>query len=108
VPSISSGYVASIDCDQVGLAVAMLGGGRQSTNDVIDPAVGVVLHKKAGDVVTENEPLVTVHFNAADQLEEACDLLYAAYHLTNSARYMPQPLVRKVIEGVPAKGTSAY
>jgi thymidine phosphorylase len=90
--------VAKIDGEQIGRACAMLGGGRLGPEDIVDPAVGLVLHKKTGDVVTNQEPLVTLHYNTAQQLDEACALVQEAFHLTNGARYMPQPLVTKVIE----------
>jgi pyrimidine-nucleoside phosphorylase/thymidine phosphorylase len=96
--STASGCVAKIDGEQIGRACAMLGGGRLGPEDIVDPAVGLVLHKKTGDVVTNQEPLVTLHYNTAQQLDEACALVQEAFHLTNGARYMPQPLVTKVIE----------
>ena len=42
---------------------------------VIDPAVGIVLHKKVGDLVIEGEPLLTVHVNERRRLEAALQIL---------------------------------
>src|SRR5246127_3209352 len=46
------GYLASLQCEQVGTACVILGGGRERKEDSVDPAVGIVLHKKVGDAVS--------------------------------------------------------
>jgi pyrimidine-nucleoside phosphorylase/thymidine phosphorylase len=97
----SAGYVASIACEQVGTASVVLGGGREKKEDAVDPAVGLVLHKKVGDAVAEGESICTIHYNSDARLTEAIALLEGAYRITNSARFVPQPLVHRVIEGKP-------
>jgi pyrimidine-nucleoside phosphorylase len=100
--SKASGYVASIACEQVGTASVVLGGGREKKEDAVDPAVGLVLHKKVGDAVIEGESICTIHHNSDARLHEAVGLLEHAYRITNSARFVPQPLVHRVIEGKPS------
>ena len=58
VLSPASGFVESIQCEQVGIASLVLGGGREKKEDVIDPAVGLVLHKKVGDPVQKGEAVL--------------------------------------------------
>ncbi|MFB3813178.1 MAG: thymidine phosphorylase [Terriglobales bacterium] len=99
VTSLWSGYVAQIECEQVGVASVMLGGGREKKEDGIDPAVGIVLQKKVGDSVDSGEALCTVHYNDVANLEKVCAMLKQAYRVTNAARYVASPLVRRVIEG---------
>jgi pyrimidine-nucleoside phosphorylase len=106
VPSTWSGYVAQIECEQVGVASVMLGGGREKKEDTVDPAVGIMLHKKVGDQVSAGEALCTVHYNGTENLEKVCARLKQAYRVTNAARYVPRPLVSRVIEGKP-QGQSA-
>lgn len=55
------GYIAGLDALNIGRAVMHLGAGRQQVGDVINPSVGVVLHKKIGDWVQPGESLATVH-----------------------------------------------
>src|SRR5580700_6654443 len=49
VLSAKEGYIASLQCEQVGTACVILGGGRERKEDSVDPAVGIVLHRKVGD-----------------------------------------------------------
>lgn len=61
VQSETSGYVEEIAAEEMGVASAMLGAGRQTKDDVIDLAVGLVLEKKVGDRVDEGETLAVIH-----------------------------------------------
>jgi thymidine phosphorylase len=94
-----SGFIASIDCERVGTASMVLGGGREKKEDAVDPAVGLVIHKKLGDEVSAGEPLCTVHYNASARLDEALGLLRAAYHIAPVAPELPRTLIHQVIEG---------
>ena len=53
----------------------LLGGGRETVDSTIDPAVGFVFHKKVGDPVAVGEPIVTVHLGKASRREEALALV---------------------------------
>src|ERR1700675_1995707 len=64
VASPASGYVASIQCEQLGIAGVILGGGREKKEDKIDPAVGLEFHKRIGDAVERGEPLCTMYYNS--------------------------------------------
>src|SRR5579864_2969838 len=71
VTSPAAGFIAATQCEQLGIACVVLGGGREKKEDAIDPAVGIEFHKRIGDAVTRGEPLCTLHYNAATRLEEA-------------------------------------
>lgn len=58
-----SGVVQAIDANKIGVATMMLGAGRSTKDDTIDLSVGIVLHKKVGDQVDKNTPLLTIHAN---------------------------------------------
>jgi thymidine phosphorylase len=60
LPAPSSGFVLDVDPYLLGEAVVDLGGGRRRAEDRIDPAVGVLLHKRHGDRVERGEPLASV------------------------------------------------
>ena len=49
VASPSAGFIAATNCEQLGAALATLGGGREKKEDTIDHAVGLEFHKRIGD-----------------------------------------------------------
>src|SRR5581483_1567264 len=98
VLSPAAGYVATIQCEQVGTASVVLGGGRERKEDSVDPAVGIVLHKKIGDKVVGGEPLCTIHYNFEARLASAKQLLEASYQIAD-APPAKRPMVHRVIQG---------
>ena len=58
-----SGYVQNIDALEIGLSSMTLGGGRETLDDVIDMAAGIMLNKKVGDQVNEGAVLCYLHSN---------------------------------------------
>jgi len=98
VVSAKSGYVSAIQCEGVGTASVVLGGGREKKEDSIDPAVGVVVHKKVGDRVSAGEPLCTLHYNSDTRAAQAKELIEQSYRIGETPP-APLPLVRKIIPG---------
>jgi len=97
VVSAKAGYVGSIQCEQVGTACVILGGGRERKEDSVDPAVGIVLHKKVGDQVNGGEPLATIYYNAAPRAERARQLIEASFEIASSVPSAKRPLIHRVI-----------
>ncbi len=97
VPSPQSGYVTAIACELVGTACVILGGGRERKEDSVDPAVGIVVHKKIGDKVSAGEPLCTIHCHSGSQADRAKTLLEESYQIAAAAPAYQQPLVHRVI-----------
>jgi pyrimidine-nucleoside phosphorylase len=93
----SSGYIQSVHCEQVGIASLVLGGGRNTKEDVIDFAVGLELHKKVGDKVESGERIATVHYNSDAKLSESLKLLKEAYHIGSNSVSTPRKLIKKII-----------
>jgi pyrimidine-nucleoside phosphorylase len=96
VKSDSNGYLSATNCMQFGVALAMLGGGREKKEDTIDPGVGLEFHKRIGDRVATNESLVTIHYNCDAKLADAVALI------ENSLVFTDQPapakkLVRRLV-----------
>src|SRR5579864_7994951 len=97
VVSAGGGYIASIQCEQLGVACVVLGGGREKKDDRIDPAVGLEFHKRIGDAVERGEPLCTLHYNADARLEEARHLVETAYRIEPEKPKTIPPLIHRVI-----------
>jgi pyrimidine-nucleoside phosphorylase len=92
-----SGCVAGMNAEALGLASIALGGGREKKEDAVDPAVGLVVHKKFGDAVERGEPLLTLHCNSTARLEEARALALAAYRIDARPPAGPRPLILRTI-----------
>jgi len=75
VKSANAGYLTLMQCEQIGTACVILGGGRERKEDSVDPAVGIVLHKKVGDRVDVGEPLATIYYNAESKAQRARQLI---------------------------------
>lgn len=71
IPAPVSGYINHIICDEVGICSLILGGGRETKENMIDLSVGLVLRKKVGDYVKAGEPLAMIHANDENKAEEA-------------------------------------
>jgi pyrimidine-nucleoside phosphorylase len=97
VASGQTGYVASMQCEQIGTACVILGGGRERKEDSVDPAVGIVLHKKVGDRVAAGEPLATIYCNAEAQAVRARQLIVESCQISDSAPATKPPLIHKII-----------
>jgi pyrimidine-nucleoside phosphorylase len=78
-----AGYVAELRAVRVGVAALRLGAGRQTKDDTIDHAVGVVCRRKRGDRVDEHETLAEVHARTEDAADEAAAAVRAAYDLSD-------------------------
>ena len=97
VPSAQAGHVTAIACEQVGTACVVLGGGRERKEDSVDPAVGIVVHKKIGDKVSVGEPLCTIHCHSDAQGARARKLLEESYQIAAAPPAHKPSLVHRVI-----------
>lgn len=82
VTAAGSGWIESIDALAVGRAVLGLGAGRRVKEDVIDHAVGAVLHLKTGDRVQEGQELATVHASGQEEGLAAAASILSAYRIS--------------------------
>ena len=94
--SPGDGRVSRIACRAVGHAAMLLGAGRETVDSRIDPAVGLVLHKKLGDRALEGESLVTIHVNDRRRLDAAMGVLREAIRVSPEAP-RANPLIRDVL-----------
>lgn len=92
-----SGYVKAINAEEVGRAALILGAGRETKTSLIDLNVGIVMHKKIGDFIKENEAAATIYYNKEEHLEEAMHILASTYRLTEQAVKVPE-LLHKLID----------
>lgn len=90
-----AGYVRRINAREVGLSVIDLGGGRTAVDDEIDPGVGLVFEKKAGERVKRGESLVAVHARDDDSCARVTERLRGAIAISPKPPGKMPPLVRR-------------
>ena len=95
------GYVAFTDTEKIGISSVLLGAGRQTKEDIIDFAAGLILHKKAGDKVEKGEPLATLYTEDEAKFDAAEKMFLEAYHFyQEQPKKIPLILARVTTEGV--------
>lgn len=87
-----SGYIASFRTSDIGIAAMIIGAGRATKEDVIDPAVGITILCKQGQKVTQGDVLATIHYNDAQNLAHCKSLLREAICIDRE-----QPVVTPLI-----------
>jgi pyrimidine-nucleoside phosphorylase len=84
VTTSRGGYVSAIDASDIGLASAMIGAGRATKDEAIDPAVGLILELKVGEKVDPGSVLCRIYYTREDKLEEAAALVEGAFRISSS------------------------
>jgi pyrimidine-nucleoside phosphorylase len=96
VKAPGAGFVSRIGAIQIGVAALHLGAGRQTKEDVIDHAVGIVCRKKRGDEVASGDVLAEIHARDDASAVEAEAAVLQAYTLAGEAP-RPRPIVLDTI-----------
>jgi pyrimidine-nucleoside phosphorylase len=92
----TSGYLASMDCKQVGWAVQRLGAGRAKPGDPVSAHAGIEMHVKLGDKIKPNQPIVTLFSEDPALLDEPEQMLRETLQITQTPPKL-QPLIREII-----------
>ncbi len=82
IASPRTGYLSAIDASDIGEAAASIGGARKALDDVIDPAVGVILEGKVGQKVEEGAVLCRLYYTSDENLEEAAQAIEDAFRIS--------------------------
>lgn len=90
------GWINEIQAEEVGICALELGAGRKTKDAPIDPAAGILLHKKTGDAVQKGEPLATLHTNNSKMLEVVSKRLLQAIVITPVPPQLT-PLIRATV-----------
>jgi pyrimidine-nucleoside phosphorylase len=103
VSTSKAGFVTSMQCEQIGTACVILGGGRECKEDSVDPSVGIILHKKVGDRIAAGEALATIHYNSEPLAVRARQLIEASCRIGDAPPSAMRPLIHKVIQSAAGK-----
>ena len=89
VLSPCDGWLTHMDAEAIGIAAVILGAGRNSKEDPIDYAAGIILEKKTGDYVHEGDVLAYLHTNNADAVKTAAEHYCSALQFADAAPEKP-------------------
>ena len=95
VKASRDGYIHGMQAEEIGTAAQMLGAGRAKKDDIIDPAVGLVMKVRCGAQVKKGDTLCTLYVNDDKNLAEVEKMLQDAIHI---APQKPEPF--KMVYGV--------
>ena len=79
------GYVSGIDAELIGQASSRIGAGRNTKEDTIDPAVGVILEVKVGQKIDPGSILCRIYYTSEDRLQEVSDLVEDAFKISQQS-----------------------
>lgn len=87
------GFIVDMDALSIGRAAMILGAGRETKADLIDPSVGIEVHKKIGDYIKVGDVIATLYVNQKG-IEEAKKLVL------NSLILGKEKVEQKLIRGI--------
>jgi pyrimidine-nucleoside phosphorylase len=90
------GFLASMDCTEVGWAVQRLGAGRAKPGDPVSAHAGIESHAKIGDKLQAGDPIFTLFSEEEALLAEPYRMLEATVQLAELP-VKPEPLIREVL-----------
>src|ERR1700735_3237537 len=82
IASPRAGYVSAIAAEDIGFASSRVGAGRNTKEDDIDPAVGVILEVKVGHKVEAGAVLCRVYYTRDEHVDEASEEIEDAFRIS--------------------------
>jgi pyrimidine-nucleoside phosphorylase len=82
ITSPRAGFVSAIDAGEVGRAAMIIGAGRETKDQTVDPAVGVILEVKVGEKVETGSVLCRLYYTSEEHLEEATAVIEGAFRVS--------------------------
>lgn len=70
-----SGTIKEINAENIGKLACYLGAGRIKKEDKIDMSVGIIIHKKVGEIINNGEILATIHLNDISKKDIAIETI---------------------------------
>ncbi|WP_370678043.1 thymidine phosphorylase [Pleomorphomonas sp. PLEO] len=78
-----SGYLSTMDCYAIGMALLRLGSGRTRPEDSIDHAVGLSEMAQRGEAISRDRPICVLHARSDDAWNSAAAAIRAAISLAH-------------------------
>ena len=97
VTAKEEGYITGVDTESYGVASLLLGAGRNTKEDVIDPAAGVYLCAKTGDFVKIGDKIAVLYSEKESGFAAAEARLLSATRIEKNAP-KSEPLILDIVE----------
>ncbi len=94
--SEKSGFVKSIDAEEIGKCSLKLGAGRETMDSELDMAAGLVLNKKVDDQVEEGDVIAYIHTNDLVKGEEVVKDLLGIYEIGSKNKKAQQLIIEEI------------
>ena len=92
-----NGYVLSMDTEKIGKSAMALGAGRKKKEDKIDYGAGIMLNKKIGDKISENECFAELYSSSLEKCLEAENILKEAVIISQNSVQEKKLIKAKVV-----------
>jgi pyrimidine-nucleoside phosphorylase len=96
------GRITSIDSEALGIAALILGAGRRTKDDVIDPSAGLVVDAYLGEIVEDDAPpQIMLHHSLAledGRLAEARAMIKSAFVIQPADQSVLPPRATRILE----------
>lgn len=96
IRSEQDGFVERINAQEIGTCSLILGGGRETKDSQIDPAVGLVFSKKVADPVKKGDLLATIYGNDEEKVKQAVKHFKENFHIAKDQPEKPQ-MIKQVL-----------
>ncbi|MBK5293510.1 MAG: thymidine phosphorylase [Acidobacteriia bacterium] len=84
ITSPRNGYISGIDAECIGQASGLIGASRDTKEDTIDPAVGMILEVKVGQKIDQGAVLCRIYYTREDNLDGAAQLVEDAFRISSN------------------------
>lgn len=105
IKSSDAGFLAGMNCTEVGWAVQRLGAGRLRPGAPVSAHAGIEMHAKLGDRVDAGQPLITLFAGSKELLDTPRRMLLETLRIEPQPPD-PTPLVREIITAESLVGRS--
>lgn len=98
VKAPKSGYITSMQTEEIGIASVVLGAGRENKEDTIDFSAGIRLLKKYGEPVSAGETIAYLYSNKKESFPDAESKIINAIEIGDVCP-SPLPLIHARVSG---------
>ena len=93
------GYIASMQTDEIGNVVALLGAGRERKEDAVDTGAGIRFTAKTGAKICKGQTIALLYTHRPERVQEATERYINALHFSQSVP-SPSALIQERITEV--------